>query len=169
MEKYIDQIKSIISFGTDTAEYLLFRDQLTVFVAIDDIPEILKTLKDSSIKFDQLLDITVIDYADKFSDYRFELVYVLFSLESKIHLLIKSRLKEEYPEVESVCNIYKSADWYERESYDMYGITFKGHPDFRRFYMPEDFVHPITKKPLYPLRKEFPLMGIEGSLALPLI
>ncbi|MGB9912422.1 MAG: NADH-quinone oxidoreductase subunit C, partial [Candidatus Kapaibacteriota bacterium] len=62
---------------------------------------------------------------------------------------------------------YESANWYERETYDMYGIKFENHPDLRRFYMPEDFLDPETGEPLYPLRKDFPLMGIPGALPLP--
>jgi NADH dehydrogenase subunit C (EC 1.6.5.3) len=60
----------------------------------------------------------------------------------------------------SVTSVYPTANWHERETYDMFGITFKNHPDLRRMYMPEEFEY-------YPLRKDFPLMGIPGSLLLP--
>jgi NADH-quinone oxidoreductase subunit C len=63
--------------------------------------------------------------------------------------------------------VWESANWYERETYDMYGVKFIGHPNLRRFYMPEDYVDPITGEALYPLRKDFPLMGVPDALSLP--
>jgi len=75
-------------------------------------------------------------------------------------LRIKVALEGDYPVCPSVTSIWESANWYERETYDMYGIKFEGHPFLRRFYMTEDFKDPETKEPLYPLRKDFPLMGI---------
>ena len=62
--------------------------------------------------------------------------------------------------IDSVTSVWKTANWHERETYDMYGIIFNNHPDLRRMYMPEEFEY-------YPLRKDFPLMGIPGSLPLP--
>jgi len=77
--------------------------------------------------------------------------------------VISTRIKvdvEETENIESVSSVWKTANWHERETYDMYGITFKNHPDLRRMYMPEEFEY-------HPLRKDFPLMGIPGSLPLP--
>ncbi|HVN49532.1 MAG TPA: NADH-quinone oxidoreductase subunit C, partial [Bacteroidota bacterium] len=68
--------------------------------------------------------------------------------------------EEENPHVPTVTGVWKTANWHERETYDMFGIIFDGHPDLRRLYMPEEFEY-------HPLRKDFPLMGIPGSLELP--
>lgn len=98
---------------------------------------------------------------DRFtSGERFEVVYNLFSMRDQERLFLKVRLPEESPELASVTDIWKSANWMEREVYDMFGIEFTDHPDFRRIYMPEDFDY-------FPLRKEFPLLGIPGSIDLP--
>ncbi|HLR76625.1 MAG TPA: NADH-quinone oxidoreductase subunit C, partial [Balneolaceae bacterium] len=75
-------------------------------------------------------------------------------------LFVKAWLDEENPEIESVTSVWKSAEWPERETYDLFGIRFKNHPDLRRMFMPEDYEY-------YPLRKEFPLLGIPGSIDLP--
>jgi len=98
---------------------------------------------------------------DRFtSQDRFEVIYNLVSLRDQQRLFVKVWLPEENPEIESVTDLWPSANWYERQTYDMFGIQFTNHPDFRRIYMPEDFEY-------FPLRKEFPLLGIPGSIDLP--
>ncbi len=94
------------------------------------------------------------------SDERFEVIYNLISLKNKTRLFLKVRCSEENPEIESVVSVWPRANWNEREVYDMYGIRFNNHPDHRRIFLPEDFQY-------YPLRKEFPLLGIQGSIELP--
>lgn len=94
------------------------------------------------------------------SDERFEVVYNLLSLKHQTRIFVKVRCEEEKPEVESVTSIWPSAGWNEREVFDMFGIHFNNHPDLRRIYLPEDFQY-------FPLRKEFPLLGIPGSIELP--
>lgn len=91
---------------------------------------------------------------------RFELVYNLVSLRDRQRLFVKVWLPEEDPVIESVTDLWISANWFERQTYDMFGIRFTNHPDMRRIYMPEDFEY-------FPLRKEFPLLGIPGSIELP--
>ena len=86
--------------------------------------------------------------------------YHLESTQLKQKLTLKVSTSREKPEVVTVTDSWKSADWHEREAYDMYGIKFNNHLDLRRMYMPEEFEY-------YPLRKDFPLMGIPGSLPLP--
>lgn len=99
--------------------------------------------------------------ADRFtSEERFEVIYNMLNLRTPQRLFIKIWLEEENPVVDSVSSVWKSASWPERETYDMFGILFNNHPDLRRMYMPEDFEY-------YPLRKEFPLLGIPGSIDLP--
>ncbi len=116
--------------------------------------------------FNLLIDITAIDQYRRKN--RFEMVYILFSLDHSTRIRLKVPLDEyDEPRCPSFTAVYENANWYERETYDMYGIIFDGHPDLRRFYMPEDFVDPETGDPLYPLRKDFPVMGIQGSLPIP--
>ncbi len=91
---------------------------------------------------------------------RFELSYHLMNLDSKQRIRIACRLEEDQPEIETVTDLYPAANWLEREAFDMIGIRFAGHPDLRRMFLPEDFVW-------HPLRKEFPLLGIPGSIPLP--
>lgn len=99
--------------------------------------------------------------ADRFtSENRFEVIYNLVSLKEQIRLFVKVFLEEDNPVIDSVTGVWKSANWSEREVYDMFGIRFTGHPDLRRMYMPQDYDY-------YPLRKEFPLLGIPGSIELP--
>ena len=87
-------------------------------------------------------------------------MYNLYSLGHKRHLRLKVRTGEEHPVVPTVTGVWPGANWHERETFDMFGIRFDGHPDLRRMYMPEEFEY-------YPLRKDFPLMGIPDSLPLP--
>lgn len=99
--------------------------------------------------------------ADRFtSSERFEVIYNMVSLKDQIRLFVKVYLDESEPVIDSVSPVWKSANWVEREVYDMFGIRFNGHPDLRRMYMPQDYDY-------YPLRKEFPLLGIPGSIELP--
>lgn len=98
---------------------------------------------------------------DRFtSDERFEVVYNMLNLRDQQRLFVKAWLEEENPEIESVTSVWSSAEWPERETYDLFGIRFNNHPDLRRMFMPEGYEY-------YPLRKEFPLLGIPGSIELP--
>jgi NADH-quinone oxidoreductase subunit C len=120
---------------------------------------------DQRTLFNQLIDATVIDRATR--NDRFEVVYFLLSLPHASRVRVKTIVQESKPHCPSLVEVWESANWYEREAYDMYGVIFEGHPDLRRFYMPEDFVDPESGEPLYPLRKDFPVMGIPGSTPLP--
>lgn len=91
---------------------------------------------------------------------RFEVIYNLVSLRTRQRIFLKAWLPEENPEIASVTPLWEAANWFEREAYDMFGIRFTNHPDLRRIYMPEDYDY-------FPLRKEFPLLGIPGSIDLP--
>ena len=109
--------------------------------------------------FTYLVDILASDHFNKKN--RFEVVYNFLSLKDKTRLFYKTYcISSSKPEIDSITSIWPSANWFEREAYDMYGIMFLNHPDMRRIYMPEDFEY-------YPLRKDFPLLGIPGSIPLP--
>jgi NADH-quinone oxidoreductase subunit C len=136
-----------------------FRNELTIVIAKDHIVEVCQFLRDDEeLRFDSLRDVCGTDQY-KPGD-RFEVVYNLFSLKNKFRLRLKVRVKEDELHLPSVTGVWPTANFEEREAYDMFGIIFDGHPDLRRMYMPEEFEY-------YPLRKDFPLMGIPGSLPLP--
>lgn len=152
-------------FGADQFEVFEHRGELTVRIARERLLQFLEYLRDEpSLRF-SLKDICAIDWSRR--SQRFELVYNVFSIQENLRLRVKCFTEEKEPHVDSVTSVYRNADWYERETYDMHGIIFDGHPDLRRMYLPEDFVDPNTGEPLFPLRKEFPMMGIPGSLPLP--
>jgi NADH-quinone oxidoreductase subunit C len=104
----------------------------------------------NDLGFDYLVDISSVDnYGD---DPRFTVVYELYGLSHKCYLRLKTDVSEEKSELPTVTGLWKTADWHEREIYDMMGIRFRGHPDLRRILMWEGY-------PYFPLRKDFPLAG----------
>ena len=113
---------------------------------------------DPALALDMVIDITAVDRYRR--EQRFEVVYHLYSLQHKHYIRLQVPVEEEQPVVPSVTGVWAGANWHERETFDMFGIRFTGHPDLRRMYMPEEFEH-------HPLRKDFPLMGIPDSLPLP--
>jgi len=146
-------------FGRDLFEVNEFRGELTVIVPPDRIVEVCTFLKDDpDLCYNVLADLCGIDMYTPSK--RFGIIYNLFSLSRNHRLRLKTFVHEEDPRISTVSGVWSTANWHEREAYDMYGILFDGHPDLRRMYMPDDFEY-------YPLRKDFPLMGIPGSLQLP--
>ena len=142
-----------------------YKDQLAVTFDKEHIVTVSDFLKnEEELQFKLCEDVTAVDWANlpagrQGRKNRFTVVYHIFSLKLNLRIRLKTDV-DESESVESVSSIWKTANWHERETYDMYGITFKNHPDLRRMYMPEEFEY-------YPLRKDFPLMGIPGSLPLP--
>lgn len=140
-------------------EFSEYKNGLTLQVQKNDIVEVCKVLKnDSELKFIQCEDVTAIDWAKRKD--RFTVVYHLFSLKNRFRLVVKADVDESDCNINSVSSVWRAANWHEREAYDMYGIHFNNHPDLRRMYMPEEFEY-------HPLRKDFPVLGIPGSLVLP--
>ena len=136
-----------------------FVGELTIVVAKKEIREVCRLLKDDpDLQFDSLRDICGADYYRP--EDRFEVIYNLFSLKTNFRLRLKVCVDESDLHVDSVTDVWSTADWHERETFDMYGIIFDGHHDLRRIYMPDEYEY-------FPLRKDFPLMGIPGSLPLP--
>jgi NADH-quinone oxidoreductase subunit C len=115
--------------------------------------QVLAWLKDTpGQQFNYLTDVTAVEYRD--GELPLEVLYQLRSLSRKADLRVKIALDKRQPlEVDSVVDLWKGADWLEREVYDMFGVTFKGHPDLRRILMWETYAEG------YPLRKDFPLRG----------
>jgi len=136
-----------------------YKGELTIQFDKQHVVEICRFLKeDSELQFLLCEDVTAIDWARKKN--RFTIVYHIFSLKHNFRLRLKADVDELDCRIDSVSSVWKTANWEEREVYDMFGVLFNNHPDLRRMYMPEEFEY-------YPLRKEFPLMGIPGSLSLP--
>ncbi|MCX7737120.1 MAG: NADH-quinone oxidoreductase subunit C [Candidatus Kapabacteria bacterium] len=166
MNEFNNSVISLAQIIAPDFEQKIHNDLLTIIIKSNYLIQLVAELKENdNTKIDMLLDITAIDWYNKKP--RFEVVYNLYSNKFKKRLFIKVPVSEYEPEVPSLTSIWESANWYERETYDMYGIKFNNHPNLRRFYMPEDFVDPNTGEPLHPLRKDFPLMGIPDSLPLP--
>ena len=125
-------------------------DQLFIDVEVEDIISTILFLKtNEKCKFKQLIDITAVDYPQR--EKRFKIIYLLLSHENNLRIVININIDEEI-NVPSITKIFPSANWMEREVFDMYGISFKDHPDLRRILTDYGFDG-------YPLRKDFPLTG----------
>jgi len=125
-------------------------DQLFINIEIDNLISSILFLKtNEKCKFRQLIDITAVDYPKK--ENRFKVIYLLLSHENNLRIVISVDVDEKTP-VPSITKIFPSANWMEREVFDMYGISFKGHPDLRRILTDYGFEG-------HPLRKDFPLTG----------
>ena len=140
--------------GDKLQEKIEFRGESTFVILAADLREVAKFCRDDG-SFDYLLDITSVDNFGE--DPRFEIVYELYSMALAAHLRLKLRVSEEQGEVPTVSDIWPTANWHEREIYDMMGIRFAGHPDLRRILMWEGY-------PYFPLRKEFPLEGLPSNM-----
>jgi NADH-quinone oxidoreductase subunit C len=123
--------------------------ELTIEVAPSNILAALRRLK-GDLKFERLTSVTAVDRFP--SEPRFEVVYHLQSIANKARLRVKARLSGDHPEIESAVPVYRSADWYERETFDFFGIIFLNHPNLTRIMMPEGWEG-------YPLRKDYPVTG----------
>ncbi|MDH3309700.1 MAG: NADH-quinone oxidoreductase subunit C [Gammaproteobacteria bacterium] len=135
--------------------------QLTLELRRDDILPVCTRLRDdSAFAFAQLMDLCGVDYLDygkespagSRSGPRFAVVYHLLSLKHNRRIRLRAWLDEEMPLIASVTHIWNSANWYEREAFDLFGIVFEGHPDLRRILTDYGFVG-------HPFRKDFPLIG----------
>jgi NADH-quinone oxidoreductase subunit C len=139
-----------------------YKDELTIKFDKKYVVEVCAFLKsDSELEFKLCSDITAVDWSTRKN--RFTVVYNIFSLKHNFRLRLKvplSGIDESDCSIDSVTSVWQASNWQERETFDMYGIKFNNHPDLRRMYMPEEFEY-------HPLRKDFPLMGIPGSLPLP--
>ena len=125
-------------------------NQLFIEINPEDLISVILFLKtNEKCKFRQLVDITAVDYPSKTK--RFKLIYLLLSHENNLRIIINTTIDEKET-VPSITKIFPSANWMEREVFDMYGISFKDHPDLRRILTDYGFEG-------FPLRKDFPLTG----------
>lgn len=138
-------------FGEAVQEISEAHGEVTVVVSRERIVEICRFLKtDPDLRYDLLMDMAGVDYLGR--EPRFDVVYHLYSVPHNSRLRLKVRVSESDPVVPSVTGVWSTANWHEREAFDMVGIRFADHPDLRRIYMPDDY-------PGHPLRKDFPALG----------
>ena len=142
------------AFGEKIQNKTEFRGEATYKIAAGDLRKIAQFCRDE-LSFDYLLDITSIDNFGE--EPRFEIVYHLYSMPHAAHLRLKLRISEDVGTIDTVSSIWPTANWHEREIYDMMGIKFNGHPDLRRILMWDGY-------PYFPLRKEFPLEGLPSEM-----
>jgi NADH-quinone oxidoreductase subunit C len=141
-------------FGAKLQNETEFRGETTYTILPSDLREVAKFSRDE-LSFDYLIDITSIDNFGE--EPRFEIVYELYSMTLTVHLRLKLRVSEEEGSVDTISDIWPTANWHEREIYDMMGIKFNDHPDLRRILMWDGY-------PFFPLRKEFPLEGLPSEM-----
>jgi NADH-quinone oxidoreductase subunit C len=141
-------------FGPKIKSTTKFRGETTFTILPADLHEVAKFCRDE-LSFDYLVDITSIDHFGE--EPRFEIVYELYSMTLAVHLRFKLRVSEEIGAVDTVSDIWPTANWHEREMYDMMGLSFNGHPDLRRILMWDGY-------PFFPLRKDFPLEGLPSDM-----
>ena len=177
-ERIEEQLRSTLGDAIISVDELI--GQTSVEVKRDKIVEVCKFLKEK-LGYDYLSDLCgadMLNFEDASSrkaylaiehedrsipvpiEERFAVIYQLTSLGNKERLRLKVKVDGNNTVCPSVTSIFNAANWYEREAFDMFGINFEGHPDMRRMYMPEEYEY-------YPLRKDFPQMGIPGSIPLP--
>ena len=145
---FAQQLKD--EFGKLISKPMEFRGEITVNVAdascITEVCEFSKT----ELGFDYLIDISTLDHYGEAP--RFSVVYALSSISHRQQLRLKTQVTEEHGELPTVTSVWRTADWHEREAYDMMGVKFTGHPNLTRILMWEGYPH-------FPLRKDFPLEG----------
>ena len=128
-------------------------NEQTLFINPARIVDVCRFLKDEHA-FLRLSGLTAVDWHP--ADPRFEVVYLLHSLEHNTRLRLKCRVSDHDPELDSVTGVWRTAKWYEREVFDLFGIGFRNHPDLRRIMMPDDWEG-------HPLRKDYPVHGYKYS------
>jgi NADH-quinone oxidoreductase subunit C len=155
MAKAEDIIKLVKEkFNKDIIEASEFRGDPIIKVKKDSLINVCKYLvSEKELAYNLLVDVTAVDFLPYKRTPRFDIVYILVSIENEQRLILKTEV-DEGESVPSVYNIWKSANFPEREVYDMFGITFDGHPDLRRLLMWPGFEH-------HPLRKDFPRRGYD--------
>ncbi len=143
-----DVTKLLELFGEKIFETVEFRGEQTIRVELGSLHELLAKCR-RDLGYEMILDISSLDHFG--DDPRFEVVYEIATLDDSKHLRIKAKVGED-EEVPTTVDLWKGADWHEREVWDMMGIRFAGHPNLKRILMWEGY-------PFFPLRKDFPLAG----------
>ena len=145
-QSILEKIKN--RFADSILETVEFRGELTVVVKKAKLVEICKFLRDDSdLKFDHLADVSGVDFLERSP--RFDISYHMYSIPKNHRLRIKLKI-DETETIPTVTPVWSTANWHEREIFDMFGLKFEGHPDLRRILMADDWVG-------HPLRKDYPL------------
>jgi NADH-quinone oxidoreductase subunit C len=148
-DEILDRLRAWDSAVVANAE--VFRGELTVTVARENLRRVCDFLRtDGGLLFDFLSDVTAVDHFP--IEPRFEINYHLLSIPRRRRLRLKSRVSGESPVIESVTSVWPTANWHEREVFDLFGVRFEGHPDLTRILLPEDWEG-------HPLRKDYPIGG----------
>jgi len=143
-------------FGEVVTGSTEFRGELTLGIRREAIHGVCLFLRDEpELRFNFLSSITAVDYLGVGRLPRFDVVYHLLSLEHRHRIRLKVAVPEDDTHIASVVDVWPGSDWYERETYDMFGILFDGHPDLARILMPDDWQG-------HPLRKDFPVGGVRS-------
>lgn len=151
-------------FAKDIIETHAFRGDETAVIRPEALKTVARFLKESpDLAFDYLMDLTAVDYlffagGRIQKQFRFEVVYHFYSLTHNHRLRLKVPVSENSLEVDTLTDLWASANWYEREVWDMFGIKFKGHPNLKRILMYEEFQGHALRKD-YPFNKRQPLIG----------
>jgi NADH-quinone oxidoreductase subunit C len=147
----VDDVLASVTGRFGPLESSVFRGQTSVVVPPAQSFDVLGHLKEQG--FDLLVDVTCVDYLEyRGAKQRYGLVYLLASTTTNQRLTVRVFVDDPEPRVRSVVPLWRAADWLEREVWDLFGITFVGHPDLRRLVMPQEFT-------AHPLRKDYPLQG----------
>lgn len=141
-------------FGAEVSELAEFRGECGVRLPRERVAEACRLLK-TECGFDMLTDLSGVDHAGQAP--RFEVHYQLYAFVSRCRLRVVTALPADDAVVDSVCGVWATANWHEREAFDMFGIRFPGHPDLRRILMWDGYPH-------HPLRKDFPVAGLPAEL-----
>ncbi len=158
LEKLQDLLRNKLGehFGDKIGGSELARGDLSLTVDRTVIVDVCQRLRDDpDFQFNFCSYITAVDYSALEREPRYEVIYQLYSIAKTHRLRVKAGVPEEDPIIDTVFPVWASADWLERETFDMFGIIFRGHPDLRRILMPEDWEG-------HPLRKDFPLGGVKS-------
>jgi len=129
-------------------EVVYYQGETTLVAEAGKAKGLLRSLKDDE-GFDYLVDVSSVHWPE---EGRMDVVYVARSLKTRDQLRVRAEVPDENPEIETVSDVWRTADWLEREVYDLMGVRFTGHPDLKRIMLPEDFEG-------HPLRKEYPMEG----------
>jgi NADH-quinone oxidoreductase subunit C len=142
-------------FPEDVLDITEHRGEITVLLRPEAIVRVCEALRDAPhLRYDFMADLSAVDWLER--EPRFDVVYHLASLQTRAVVRLKVRVGEEdedMPEVLSISSVWPTANWYEREVYDLFGITFAGHPNLKRIMMPSDWMG-------HPLRKDYPVTGV---------
>ena len=146
------QLEELLRVVTPALAWSEFRGDLRLVVPASNLLAVMERLKQAA-GMDMLIDVTAVDLLEyEGATDRFRVVYLLLNTSSGARLEVNTHVNDPEPSLPSVVSLWNAADWLEREVYDMYGVTFLGHPDFRRLLLPEEYA-------AFPLRKDYPVKG----------